>query len=221
MAKRICSIDGCDRPRLARGWCSLHWQRWQKHGTPHYEPKRQPATCTIEGCGRGGVISRGWCRMHYKRWMRHGDPLHPTPMEASIQNLWSKVDVRSEDECWEWSGYRQKYGYGRTSLHGKRVLAHRAVYEMLRGPIPDALPLDHLCRNPPCCNPNHLEPVTHRVNILRGEAFSATNARKTHCMRGHPLWGENLYVIPSTGGRVCRTCRRTSQRAYKERQQAK
>lgn len=70
--------------------------------------------------------------------------------------------------CWEWQRFRDKLGYGSLHLAGKRLAAHRYVYEKMRGEIPDGLVLDHLCRNPSCVNPDHLEPVTYAVNSRRG-----------------------------------------------------
>ena len=74
--------------------------------------------------------------------------------------------------CWEWTGARDQRGYGRAGYGPRRAgtgLVHRMVYQQVNGPVDDGLELDHLCRNPPCANPAHLEPVTHRENILRGE----------------------------------------------------
>lgn len=96
-------------------------------------------------------------------------------------------------------------GYARTRASGRTFLAHRWMYEQMVGPIPTGLQLDHLCRVRNCVNPRHLEPVTQRINILRGTAPTAINATKTHCPKGHVLAGYNL--APSRKGRgQCRTC---------------
>lgn len=120
------------------------------------------------------------------------------------ERLWSKVDRRSTDECWLWTASTAgAAGYGRLWRNGKAVRAHRLVYELLVGPIPAGLELDHLCRNRPCVNPAHLEPVSGAENLRRGEGFGGTNARKTHCPRGH----EYTRLIERTGPRRrCRTC---------------
>src|SRR5271170_2994543 len=74
-----CSIEDCSKPVLARGWCSMHYKRWEKHGDPSTVLKmgrktQPPRTCSIEGC-ENRHIARGWCDVHYRRWKKHGDPL--------------------------------------------------------------------------------------------------------------------------------------------------
>jgi hypothetical protein len=122
--------------------------------------------------------------------------------------LATKIHPDPQTGCWNWQAYCDRRGYGRSShrLSSSR-LAHRIVYELLIGPVPDGLELDHLCRNHGCVNPRHLEPVTHRENVLRGEAIAAHNARKAACHRGHEDWG-----LTPTGARFCRSCRRVSNR---------
>lgn len=115
---------------------------------------------------------------------------------------------------------RDPLGYG-TIRRGrpsfKNAPVHRVAYELLIGPIPNGLHIDHLCRNPPCVNPWHLEPVLNGVNILRGVSFSAVNARKTHCKRGHEFTPENTRLANrgTHFGRVCRKCRRATGRKFK------
>lgn len=117
------------------------------------------------------------------------------------------------DGCWEWQRSMNSYGYGRIRLwsvaeqRSPTRSAHRAVYEMLRGPVPAGLELDHLCRNRACVRPSHLEPVTRRENLMRSAGLPAQNAGKTHCKRGHEFAGGNLRVARD-GSRHCRTCRR-------------
>lgn len=117
----------------------------------------------------------------------------------------------AESGCWEWSGPLTMHGYGYLSRQKKKVMAHRATYEMWCGPIPEGLELDHLCKNRACGRPDHLEPVTHRENVRRGDALSGKRSRQTHCHRGHPLSGENLR-INKNGSRSCRTCHRELER---------
>lgn len=110
------------------------------------------------------------------------------------------------DGCWEWRG-ALRHGYGRIRANGKENLVHRYAYELIVGPIPDGLVIDHLCCNTKCVNPAHMEPVTRRINTLRGTAPPAVAARKSHCLRGHPLSGSNAR-INDRGHRACRECDR-------------
>lgn len=109
-------------------------------------------------------------------------------------------------DCWEWAGTKTPSGYGSfgVKIDGKwrNRVAHRLVWIALCGPIPDGLTMDHLCRVRHCVNPDHLEPVVARVNILRGYGASALNAKRNRCKRGHDA------LIEAPRSRVCRVCRR-------------
>lgn len=120
------------------------------------------------------------------------------------RRFWAKVDKNGPNGCWVWTAANAS-GYGRFWV-GHLVVAHRFAYELLVGPIPDGMQLDHLCRNPPCVNPAHLEPVTCRVNLLRGETQTARRSRQTHCSRGHEFTAANTYTKPN-GARNCRACK--------------
>lgn len=141
--------------------------------------------------------------------------------------------VVDANECWVWQKCTV-HGYGKIDMPCKNskkgyrpFLAHRVMYELEVGPIPDGLELDHLCRNPTCVNPAHLEPVTRRENVLRSQSFTADNARKTHCKHGHPLVPENLRYRPDRPTRrECLTCfwegvRRRNAKKKEARRQAK
>lgn len=134
-------------------------------------------------------------------------------MEAAF---FAKV-ASTPDGCWEWTAYRNDDGYGRFNIDNTQRFAHRLAYQHLVGEVPEGTELDHLCGNRGCVNPEHLEPVTHRENVLRGNAPAAQQARQTHCKRGHELDGENLYVEPNGRRRVCRTCKRDYLRNYTKR----
>lgn len=97
--------------------------------------------------------------------------------------------------CWWWTGAVQAPGYGRFGIARQTFYAHRISYSLFVGTIPVGLEIDHLCRQPGCVNPRHLEPVTHRVNGLRGVGACAANARKTHCLRGHPLGPKRICLV--------------------------
>lgn len=122
------------------------------------------------------------------------------------------------DGCWEWHGVRS-LGYGHISVmeNGRPVKrkVHRVAYKLVVGPIPEGMHLDHLCRNPPCYNPKHLEAVTARTNILRGIGVAPRNAAKTHCKHGHEFTAENIKWQHKNGKnyRTCRACRNASARA--------
>lgn len=118
-------------------------------------------------------------------------------------------------ECWVWPGTIGNHGYG--VVCGQ--LVHRMVFELLVGPIPEGLQLDHLCRNRPCANPHHLEAVTRRENILRGECFSAVNAKKTHCANGHEYNAINTYQSKNNQ-RKCKICHREYEAARRQRARA-
>jgi hypothetical protein len=135
----------------------------------------------------------------------------PVPLK-----LWPKVNMAGPwhtglgSSCWEWTGYTDSNGYGRLKLGGRISVSratHRIAYELLVGPIAEGLELDHLCRNRRCCNPLHLEPVTHRENMRRSDGIVGRKARQTHCKRGHEFTDQNTYRRPD-GCRVCRTCAR-------------
>lgn len=126
------------------------------------------------------------------------------------------------DGCWTWMGYRVKGGYGAIprNTQADRAnhssnLAHRISYELHVGPIPEGLTIDHLCGNPSCVRPDHLEPVTMAENIRRGKG-----ANKSHCTNGHEYTTENTYIMPS-GFRDCRQCIYDRSRARHDREKAK
>ena len=194
-------------------------------------------SCVVDDCpnpARGKTVI--WCEAHYGRMRRRGNlelarrGVAPRDPE---ERFWERVDRRSIDECWPWTGGVDGHGYGQFSLPPQRMAkAHRFAYELLVGPIPEGLGLDHTCHNEDrgcdggptcphrrCCNPAHLEPADTATNSRRGRA-GQPNARKTHCPQGHPYEGDNLYVEASTGRRRCLTCKRAASMRYEQKQRA-
>lgn len=118
-------------------------------------------------------------------------------------------------ECWLFAGYIAPNGYGyfyvRGSGYGSSpVIAHRVMYENEVGRISDGKQLDHLCRVRACINPEHLEPVTLKENVLRGIGITARNAKKTHCPKGHLL--DQISRNKDKAYRRCATCHRNAER---------
>lgn len=179
MSERICAIEGCTKTSHVRGWCKTHYARWRKYGDPRYSV---------------GRYSRG------------------TPFERVMTRV-TRMPGPLDTECWVCGYASTAAGYATVHIQeGSRNqphLAHRITYEALRGKIPDGLVIDHLCRNPPCVNPDHLEPVTQRENFLRGLHSTAQSVRTNTCKRGHSL--KDAWV--SKGKRRCRQCGNDQQRA--------
>lgn len=130
----------------------------------------------------------------------------------------ARVEVKGPDDCWLWQGpsfetHGNRYGAlyePKGTRRGRQVIAHRRAFELFCDDAIEGMVIDHVCRNGLCVNPAHLEAVTNRENILRGEGACAQNARKTHCLRGHPLRGANLRM--RRGRRICVECDRARQR---------
>lgn len=127
--------------------------------------------------------------------------------------LWQRTQRLGPEDCWLWTGAKTTEGYGSMVFKNKGQYPHRVAYEMLVGPIPPGMTLDHYRLNPgprrapcsrACLNPAHLEPATSRENALRGNGRSAENARKSLCPRGHPYDGTGR----RGDGRIVRHCKR-------------
>jgi hypothetical protein len=131
----------------------------------------------------------------------------------AIERFWDRVMPEPMSGCWLWLGgttRKARGGYGRFAVDGVATMAHRFAYEHFVAAIPEDLEIDHLCRNTLCVNPEHMEPVTHLTNVLRGQSPSARHARQVRCKQGHLLAGDNLIVIQrhtKKSHRACKTCR--------------
>jgi hypothetical protein len=110
--------------------------------------------------------------------------------------------VVAESGCWEWQRARDPNGYGRMNEGGRARLAHRIYYERHVSAIPAGLELDHLCQNPGCVNPDHLEPVTPAVNVQRSRNAKLTpdQVREIRALAGELTWAElgERYGVGST-----------------------
>lgn len=133
---------------------------------------------------------------------------------SMADRLLGKCIPEPNSGCWLWFGATNPKGYGNVAVKGRTVGAHRLSYEEFVGPIPDGLDLDHLCRMPCCINPAHLEPVTRRENVIRGNVPKVCGAHelaKTHCPSGHEYTEENTRRY--RGSRYCKECNRARLRA--------
>lgn len=126
--------------------------------------------------------------------------------------------VVTENGCWLWQGCISDGRYGSLKYKGRIRRAHCVTYELSVGPVPDNLELDHTCKVTTCINPEHLEPVTHKVNVQRGDLKHVSGKRyaaQTHCIHGHPYEPHNLY-LDKKGHKSCRTCARDRNRAARQ-----
>lgn len=126
--------------------------------------------------------------------------------------FWNKINKTKT--CWLWLGDKNENGYGRISINGKSVKAHRFSYESIVGPIPPGLTLDHICKVRNCVNPAHLRPMTLRENVLCGDGIGVRNGKKTHCKNGHEFSQENTFLRNKRGYRSCRTCMKRSTKKW-------
>lgn len=142
-------------------------------------------------------------------------------MDASlVQRFIRLINKESKDGCWNWMGSTDMRGYGYFNFDNKTARAHRFSYELFTGKkIPQRKVIDHLCRNPSCVNPAHLEVVSHYENIMRGTGVGVKSANKTHCVRGHEFSPENTVYQEGRNGRiwrVCKICKSIRQKKWKD-----
>jgi hypothetical protein len=122
-----------------------------------------------------------------------------------IERFERKYIPEPNSGCWLWIGaISSGYGHFNSGIKGQSVLAHRFAYELHKGPVPEGLELDHLCRTRSCCNPDHLEPVTRQKNVWRSPIW---DGNKTHCPQGHEYSADNIYWAgPNKTKRQCKIC---------------
>jgi len=182
--------------------------------------------CAVAEC-RKPSETRGWCSIHYRRWKAHGDPnktLRPQLVKGTVKvRFWSKIALPNADGCMIWLDSTDKGGYGVFRLGNRQIRVHRLAYELLVGPIPDEMVLDHVrawgCADKRCCNPDHLEPVTTAENTRRSGAWEH-NAKKTHCKYGHPYDEKNTRYTKGKSG-IQRGCKKCDARRHMEKRWGK
>jgi len=207
----------------------------KKHGDPlikgvsssRFKPGVKPKNysgidiCTVEGCVKKHR-SKGYCQTHFMRLYHHGDANYkPKKIRGTvIQRLKHMTQLNEGTGCIEWQGSVDKRGYGRIANDvGWLDMAHRLSYKLYVGEIPEGLVINHKCYNSRCVNPEHLEAVTHRENIIdKGRSNAAyLNSKKTHCIRGHDLTVS--YIIKTKYGfaRNCKQCHKERTTRYLRR----
>lgn len=135
---------------------------------------------------------------------------HAERLRAFIEQRIAKQEFGAGGPCWIWQRYIRSDGYAEADL-GRgigRIRVHRLSYELFVSGIPEGLELDHLCRNPSCCNPDHLEAVTSSENVERAHSYR-NKLHSTHCPNGHERTPESTY---DTG--QCKRCQASAQRRW-------
>ena len=234
MTKHTCSVEDCDRPTRTRGYCGKHYENFRRTGNPislHEQRAMRPKPiCSVDGCERV-VNSRNLCSRHYQNLLTLGQPIPVKDLPLAERMDLTGWTITASG-CWEWGGKRNGEGYGivyalRHGLRGAR--AHRVMYELHVGPIPEGEEIRHKCDNPPCVNPDHLEPGTHLMNMddmtMRGRSPMAYENRENRCKNGHDMTAHGAFKIVAPRGkrpyRTCVECARRRSREYQARQRAK
>jgi hypothetical protein len=161
-AERLCSVEGCDKPRIARGWCTKHYDAWRKHGDPLIPRIRKArGTCTYPNCGEPHT-AKGYCDIHYSRLLRTGAVTATrNPPGTALDYLKQVVLPYNGDECLVWP-FNKSGDYASLKVDGKNCYVMRIVCEHRHGPPPSPdHQVAHSClRNPLCCTANHLRWAT-------------------------------------------------------------
>ena len=160
-----CKFDGCGKPARGAGYCTGHYQQYNKGGIESLKPLRErlkidrTAKCGVDGCSNL-VEKKHLCGMHYQRRKKHGDPLivgkAPSRLQPTMDKLLRRLTPGKPEDCWEWQGSTNAKGYGFiTATEINEQLAHRVAYRLWVGDIPEGLCVLHKCDNRKCCNPSH------------------------------------------------------------------
>lgn len=135
------------------------------------------------------------------------DEFQVTLSPKEHKRIFKKISINDDTNCWEWKGSLDQQGYGLLWYKRRTERIHRIMYAFFVKPIPRGIEnrkfgqVDHLCRNHACCNPEHLELVTQKINVLRGDGITARAAKQINCIHGHPL-----ELTKNGKRRWCRTC---------------
>lgn len=192
MSESSCAVENCERgiEVPSRGLCRKHYQKWRTYGDPNaaMRDRDQPAKCTADGCTRKPRAKR-LCAYHYKQTLRPASPSADRIAQRQAF-FWANVDRCGPGECWPWLRKPTTSGYGQMRGYEGPISAHRFAYELLVGPTPEGMQIDHLCHDPAlckltvscphrlCCNPAHLKPATGRDNRVRGDTSRPHNGSR-------------------------------------------